>query len=105
MSDINRVTLIGNVGQDPEYKYFESGAVSAKFTLAVKRYDSKNKQDITDWFNIKTFSKLSEHITKGKRVAVDGKLQTDTWVTEGGENRKSIYVFADSLLILTPKEQ
>lgn len=104
MSDINRVTLIGNVGQDPEYKYFESGAVSTKFTLAVKRYDSKNKQDITDWFNIKTFSKLSEHITKGKRVAVDGKLQTDTWVTEGGENRKSIYVFADSLQILTPKE-
>lgn len=103
MSDINRVTLIGNVGQDPEYKYFESGAVSAKFTLAVKRYDSKNKEDITDWFNIKTFSKLSEHITKGKRVAVDGKLQTDTWEKDG-EKKKSIYVFAENLQILTPKE-
>ena len=104
MSDINRVTLIGNVGQDPEYKYFESGAVSAKFTLAVKRYDSKNKEDITDWFNIKTFSKLSEHITKGKRIAVDGKLQTDTWEKDG-EKKKSIYVFAENLQILTPKEE
>lgn len=105
MSDINRVTLIGNVGQDPDYKYFESGAVSTKFTIAVKRYDSKNKEDITDWFNVKTFSKLAEHITKGKRIAVDGRLQCDTWTTDEGENRKSVYIFADNLQILTPKEQ
>lgn len=104
MSDINRVTLIGNVGQDPDFKYFESGAVSASFSLAVKRWDSKNKEDVTDWFNIKTFSKLSEHITKGKRVAVDGKLQTDTWEKDG-EKKKAVYVFADNLQILTPKEE
>lgn len=105
MSDINRITLIGNVGQDPDFKYFESGAMSAKFTLAVKRYDTKKKEETTDWFIIKTFCKLSEHISKGKRVAVDGKLQTDTWTTEDGENRKSVYVFADNLQILTPKEE
>lgn len=105
MSDINRITLIGNVGQDPEYKYFESGAMSAKFSIAVKRWDGKNKEDVTDWFNVKTFSKLSEHITKGKRIAVDGKLQTDTWTTEEGENKKSVYIFAENLQILTPKEE
>ncbi len=103
MSDINRVTLIGNIGQDPDFKYFESGSVSASFSLAVKRWDSKKKEDVTDWFNIKTFSKLSEHITKGKRVAVDGKLQTDT-CEKDGEKKKSVYVFADSLQILSPKE-
>lgn len=105
MSDINRITLVGNVGQDPEFKYFESGAMSTKFTLAVKRWDSKNKEDITDWFNIKTFSKLGEHIKKGKRVAVDGRLQTDSWETEQGEKRKSIYIFAENLQILTKKEE
>ena len=105
MSDINNVILVGNVGQDPEFKYFESGAMSTKFPLAVKRYDSKTKEDITDWFNIKTFSKLGEYIKKGNKIAVEGKLQTDSWETEQGEKKKIIYVLATNLQILTPKEK
>lgn len=104
MSDINRIVLIGFIGQEPEYKYFESGAISTKFSLGVKRYYAKTKENVTDWFNIRTFSKLGEHLTKGKRVGIDGRLQTDTWTTEAGENKKSVYVYADSIEILTPKE-
>ena len=103
MSDINRVTLIGNIGQDPEFKYFESGAVITSFSIAVNRYDSKTKEDISDWFYVKTFSKLGEHLTKGLRVAVDGRLQTDSWEKDGVK-KKTTYVFADSVQILTPKE-
>lgn len=105
MADLNRINLIGNVGQEPEYKYFESGAYITTFSLAVKRYDSKTKEDITDWFKIKTFSKLGEYVKQGIRLAVDGKLQTDSWETEEGEKKKSTYVFADFIQILTPKEK
>ena len=105
MSDLNRVNLIGNVGQEPEFKYFESGCYVTNFSLAVKRYDSKAKEDVTNWFKVKTFSKLGEFIKQGTRLAVDGKLQIDNWETEEGEKKKSIYIFADFVQILTPKEK
>ena len=105
VSDINRVTLIGNIGNDPEYKYFDSGACITSFSIAVRRYDAKKKEDITDWLNVKTFSKLGEHLKKGHKVGLDGRIQTDTWETETGEKRKSVYIFADHLQILTPKNK
>lgn len=105
VSDINRVTLIGNIGNEPEYKYFDSGACITSFSIAVNRYDAKKKEDITDWLNVKTFSKLGEHLKKGHKVGLDGRIQTDTWETETGEKRKSVYIFADSLQILTPKNK
>ena len=105
MSDINTVTLIGNIGNAPEYKYFDSGACMTSFSIAVNRYDSKKKEDITNWLNVKTFSKLGEHLKKGHRVGINGKIQTDTRENEAGEKRKSVYIFADNLQILTPKEK
>lgn len=105
MSDINRVVFTGNVGQEPDIKYFESGAMMTSFTIAVKRYDSKEKKDLTDWFKVKTFSKLGEFIKKGVRIAVDGRLQTDTWETDKGEKKTSVYVMAETVQILTPKEK
>lgn len=103
MTDINRIVLTGNLGQEPEFKYFESGSMMTTFSIGVKRYDSKKKEDITDWYNVKTFSKLGEYLKKGIKVAVDGVLQTDTWEKDG-EKKKAIYVMADSIQILTPKE-
>lgn len=103
MTDINRIILTGNVGKEPEFKYFESGAMLTTFTLAVNRYDNKAKSDVVDWLNIKTFSKLGEYIQKGHKVAIDGKLMTDTWKNEQGENRKAIYIQADTIQILTPR--
>ena len=103
MTDINRIILTGNVGKEPEFKYFESGAMLTTFTLAVNRYDNKAKSDVVDWLNIKTFSKLGEYVQKGHKVAIDGKLMTDTWKNEQGENRKAIYIQADSIQILTPR--
>ena len=105
VSDINRVALIGNIGNDPDYKYFDSGACITSFSIGVKRYDAKKKEDITDWLNVKTFSKLGEHLKKGHKVGLDGRIQTDTWETQTGEKRKSVYVFADNLQILTPKSK
>jgi single-strand DNA-binding protein len=103
MTDINRIVLTGNLGQEPEFKYFESGSMMTTFSMGVKRYDSKKKEDITDWYNVKTFSKLGEYLKKGIKVAVDGVLQTDTWEKDG-EKKKAVYIMADSIQILTPKE-
>lgn len=104
MADINTITLIGRVGQEPESKCFDSGAVLTKFTLANKTYDAKSKEDVTNWFNIETFSKLASYIEKGNLVAISGKLKQSSWKDEQGNNKSRIFVFADNLQILTPKK-
>lgn len=105
MADLNTITLIGRVGKAPEIKVFDSGATLYKFTLASNLYDPKTKEDVTNWFNIETFSKLAEYIQKGNLVAVNGKLKQTSWQDENGGNKSRIFVFADNLQILTPKKE
>jgi single-strand DNA-binding protein len=57
---MNTATVIGRAGQDAEIRYFESGKVKASFSLAVKRWDSKTKENVTDWFNIEVWDKQAE---------------------------------------------
>lgn len=104
MTDINRITLTGRVGQEPEFKAFDSGSVLAKFTLACNRYNTKQKEDVTDWFNVETFSKLAEYVKKGNLIAVDGRLQTSSWEDDEGNKKKRTFIFAENLQILTPKK-
>ena len=105
MADLNTITIIGRVGQEPECKAFDSGAVLTKFSLANNQYDAKKKEDITHWFYVETFSKLGDYISKGKLVAVNGKLKQSTWTNEQGETKSRIYIFADNVQILTPKDK
>lgn len=104
MSNLNRITLIGNVGTEPEYVDFESGAKLTKFTLAVGRYDKKNNQDVTDWFNVETFSKLGNYIKKGVKVCVDGSMETYVYQNKDGNNVKKFVVKGRTVEILTPKK-
>lgn len=104
MSNLNRITLIGNVGTEPEYVDFESGAKLTKFTLAVGRYDKKNNQDVTDWFNVETFSKLGNYIKKGIKVCVDGSMETYVYQNKDGNNVKKFVVKGRTVEILTPKK-
>lgn len=105
MTDLNKITIIGRIGQEPEFKAFESSAMLTKFTLANKQYDSKKKEDVTHWFNVDTFSKLGEYLKKGYLVAVEGRLKADTWKDEDGNNKKRVYIFAENLQILTQKNK
>lgn len=105
MTDLNTITIIGRVGQEPECKAFDSGAVLTKFTLANNQYDTKKKEDVTHWFNIETFSKLGDYITKGKLIAVEGKLRQSTWTDDNDNKRSRVFVFAENVQILTPKEK
>ena len=57
---MNTATVVGRVGRDAEVRYFESGKVKAQFSLAVNRWDSKTKSEVTDWFNIDVWDKQAE---------------------------------------------
>lgn len=105
MTDLNKITIIGRIGQEPEFKAFDSGAMLTKFTIANKQYDSKKKEDVTHWFNVDTFSKLGEYLKKGYLVAIEGRLKADSWKDEDGNNKKRVYIFAENLQILTQKKK
>ena len=57
---VNSVVVVGRVGQDPEMRYFDNGKVKTTFSLAVNRWDSRTKEEITDWFNIEVWDKQAE---------------------------------------------
>lgn len=105
MADISRFTAIGCVGTDPEQVHFESGSTITKFSIAVNRYDKKEKKDVPDWWNVETFSKLGDYIKKGTRVAVDGRMIKHTYTNKSGDQVSIPIVQNAEIQILTPKKQ
>ena len=100
---LNVVTLVGRVGGDPDVKYFESGSVKCRLTLAVNRQSRKNEQP--DWFNLELWGKQAEvaeqYVRKGSLIGVKGSLKFDTWVDRGtGANRSSPVVLVERLELL-----
>ncbi len=79
--NINVVTLVGRVGGDPDMKYFESGTVKCRLTLAVNR--RTRNSDEPDWFELELWGKTAEiagtYVRKGKQIAVKGSLKLDSW--------------------------
>ncbi len=103
----NRVQLIGNLGQDPEIVTLESGSKLAKFSLATSDYyknASGEKVEDTQWHNIVAWGKTAEivesYLTKGKQVAVEGKLIHRTYETKEGEKRYFTEIKCNELLML-----
>lgn len=94
---MNSVTLIGRLGQDPEIKYFESGSVKAKFSIAVDRNFSKENK-ITDWFNIEVWGRqaefVGEWVKKGSLVSVNGQMDVNSYTDQAGNTRDWLYVKA-----------
>lgn len=100
---MNSVQIIGNLGAEPEMKYFESGKVVANIRVAVRR-----SKDVTDWINATAFDKTAEMIAnychKGDQIGVTGRLQVDTWVDrESGANRSAMKVIATQITLLRNK--
>ncbi len=107
MPSLNKILLMGNVGKDADLRYSKTGSALAGFSLAVnnrKRGDNGEWEDQTEWFNIRLFGdtaeKLSQYITKGKPIYVEGRLQTRTWDDQEGVKRTSIEVLANSIQLL-----
>ena len=104
---VNKVILVGNLGRDPELRYTQSGTAVANFTLATNyraRSSDGEWEDRTEWHRIVAWGKLAEivgqHLSKGRQVYVDGRLQTRQWEDRDGNTRYTTEVKADTLLML-----
>ena len=100
---LNRVVLIGRLTRDPESQYTPNGVALAKFAIAVDR-PTKNPETgekETDFINIvawrRTAEFVTQYITKGRLVAVDGRLQIRSWVAQDGQKRYMTEVVADNV--------
>ena len=104
---MNTATIIGRDGQDAEIKYFESGKVKTTFSLAVGRWDSKTKEEVTDWYNIEVWDKQAEfageYIKKGRQVVVDGRISISKWTDQTGEERERFLIVANNVRLLGSK--
>ena len=105
---INKVILVGNLGQDPEVRYMPSGGAVANISIATSE-SWKDKQtgqpvDKTEWHRIVFFNRLAEiageYLKKGSQVYVEGKLQTRKWQDQAGVERYSTEVVANELQML-----
>jgi single-strand DNA-binding protein len=95
---INRVVLIGRLTRDPEVRTTTTGAKVAEFSLAV---DKRNKDEGANFFRIKAWGNQAEYVsnylTKGRLVAIDGRLDWRKWQDKEGQNRETIEVVAESV--------
>ncbi|MDO6405939.1 single-stranded DNA-binding protein [Pantoea phytobeneficialis] len=92
---VNKVILVGNLGQDPEVRYMPNGGAVANITLATSeswrdKQTGENKE-ITEWHRVVLFGKLAEvageYLRKGSQVYIEGQLRTRKWQDQGGQDR------------------
>ncbi|WHQ75248.1 single-stranded DNA-binding protein SSB1 [Pantoea sp. Lij88] len=92
---VNKVILVGNLGQDPEVRYMPNGGAVANITLATSeswrdKQTGENKE-ITEWHRVVLFGKLAEvageYLKKGSQVYIEGQLRTRKWQDQGGQER------------------
>lgn len=113
MSDLNRVTFTGRLGQKPELRHTKKGMPVTNLSLASSRnyYDSNDeKQEETTWIRVAVWGGLAEavagHLDKGSRVAVDGRLQTHKFVSRTTKEEYSyLQVVADSITFLSTRKK
>jgi single-strand DNA-binding protein len=108
---MNTVTIVGRVGKDAseDFKAFDSGKTKARFPVAVGRWDSKTKSEVTDWFNIEIWDKqaefAAEYVKKGRLVAVDGAIANNRWTDKTTNSEKeSFYIRANTIRLLGSKK-
>lgn len=107
---LNRVQLIGNLGQDVSMRYSQSGTAIANFSLATAetwKDQSGVKQTKTEWHRVTAFKRLAEicgeYLNKGSKVYIEGKIQTRKWTDKDGNDRWSTEIVANSMLMLDSK--
>ncbi|AXY68438.1 single-stranded DNA-binding protein [Thermosynechococcus sichuanensis E542] len=102
---LNVVHLVGRVGSDPDVRYFESGSVKCRLTLAVNR---PTKDDQPDWFNLEIWGKTAQvaadYVRKGALLGIKGSLKFDRWQDRNtGADRSSPVILVERMDILSSK--
>lgn len=109
---VNKVILIGNVGQDPRVKYFDTGSAVATFPLATtdRGYTLQNGTQIperTEWHNIVASNRLAEivdkYVHKGDKLYLEGKIRTRSYSDQSGAMRYITEIYVDNMETLSPK--
>lgn len=107
MASINRVTLIGNLGRDPEMRYLPSGEAVASFSVATtEQWKDKTggKQERTDWHRIefigRTAEVCGEYLKKGAPVYIEGRIQYDKWTDKEGVEKTLTKIRGDRMQML-----
>lgn len=108
---INKVILVGNLGKDPETRYFPDGGAVTNVTLATSEsWKDKNtgeQQERTEWHKVSFRGRLAEiageYLRKGSKVYIEGKLQTRKWQDQQGNDRYTTEIQANEMQMLDGK--
>ena len=111
MASVNKVILIGNLGQDPEVKYMPSGGAVANISIATtdtwKDKASGEKKEKTEWHRVVFFNRLAEivgeYLRKGSQIYVEGNLRTRKWQDQSGADRYTTEIVAREMTMLGAK--
>ncbi|WP_268033111.1 single-stranded DNA-binding protein [Algoriphagus sp. PAP.12] len=112
MAGVNKVILLGNLGADPEVKYLEGDNVVANLRLATtESYKDRNgnRVDQTEWHDLELWggqAKIAEqYLKKGMQIYVEGKIKSDTWQDDQGQNRKRTKIRVLSFTMLGSRQE
>ncbi|EIM77674.1 single-strand binding protein [Nitritalea halalkaliphila LW7] len=107
MAGVNKVILVGNLGQDPEVRHLEGDKVVANCSLATSEsYRDRNGQrmESTEWHDLELWDGLAriaeQYLRKGSKIFVEGKIKTDSWTDQEGNNRKKTKIRVLSMTML-----
>jgi single-strand DNA-binding protein len=108
MGSVNKVILVGNLGRDAELRYTPGGAAVATLNMATTEVwndkSSGQKQEKTEWHRVvlwgKSAESLSEYLTKGKQIYVEGRLQTRKWQDKDGNDKYTTEIRGDRVVLL-----
>ena len=109
---LNKVLIIGNLGNDPEIKYTQSGSPVANLSIATsERWKDKNsgeQKEQVEWHRVVLFSRLAEiaeqYLKKGSKVFIEGKLQTRDWEDSEGKKRYTTEIIAREMSMLDSRQ-
>ncbi|MCK6426304.1 MAG: single-stranded DNA-binding protein [Burkholderiaceae bacterium] len=112
MASVNKVILVGNLGRDPEVRYFPNGGAVCNVTLATTRNwkskDSGERMEETEWHRVVFRDKLAEiagqYLRKGRSVYVEGRLKTRKWQDKEGRDNYTTEILVDEMQMLGGRE-
>jgi len=110
---INKVILVGNLGNDPEQKSMPNGNAVTNITVATseswKDKQTGQQQERTEWHRIVFFNRLAEiagqYLSKGSKVYIEGSLRTRKWQDQGGQDRYTTEIVANEMQMLDSRQQ
>jgi len=107
MGSVNKVSLVGNLGRDAELRYTPGGAAVATLNMATTENwtdKSGQKQEKTEWHRVvfwgKVAESLTEYLTKGKQIYIEGRLETRQWNDKDGNKRYTTEIKGDKIVLL-----